>query len=421
MIDRVEIRIKAGDGGDGAVAFRREKFVAYGGPDGGDGGKGGDVIIRADPSADSLRVLGRRRFFRAESGGKGQGKKKHGKKGEDQILPVPVGTLVLRKTQVADDALLADLKEPGQQVVVAKGGRGGRGNIHFTSSTNQAPRIAEKGEIREENSVILEMRLLADVGIIGYPNAGKSTLLSAVSAARPQIASYPFTTREPVLGMVEIGQQVFVLAEVPGIIDGAHLGRGMGHDFLRHIMRTKVLIHLVDGSAASPLENFINVNKELGLFDSSLAQKPQLCAVNKIDLPEVKSRLAEVKDAFSQAGVKVFFISAMTGEGVAELLSATAQLLSQSRGEAEVTERVHEKVFRPQPKERRPTVRKEGDVFVIVAPELERIAARVDLTSPEVRRQLKVQCDRMGISRALERAGIRPGDRVRCGTFEWEW
>ena len=253
MFDRVGIEVKAGAGGDGVISFRREKFVPFGGPDGGDGGDGGDVIIMADSSVDSLRVFGRRRFYRAADGKDGKGKGKHGKKGENLILTVPVGTVVLRKTQIVDDALIADLKQPGQQVVVTKGGRGGLGNTHFASPTNQAPRIAQGGETGEENSIILEMRLIADVGIIGYPNVGKSTLLAAASAAKPKIASYPFTTCEPILGVAEVGQRSLVLAEIPGLIDGAHLGRGLGHDFLRHIVRTKILIHLVDGSAASPV------------------------------------------------------------------------------------------------------------------------------------------------------------------------
>jgi len=421
MFDRVEIEVKAGDGGDGVISFRREKFVPYGGPDGGDGGDGGDVIIMADSSVDSLRLFGRRRFYRAVDGNDGKGKGKHGKKGENLILAVPAGTVVLRKTQIVDDALIADLEQPGQQVVVAKGGRGGLGNIHFASPTNQAPRIAQKGESREENSIILEMRLIADVGVIGYPNVGKSTLLAAASAAKPKIASYPFTTREPILGVAEVEQRNFVLAEIPGLIDGAHLGRGLGHDFLRHIVRTKILIHLVDGSSVSPIEDVMRVNAELSLFDSALAHKPQLFAVNKIDLPEVQARLAEIKDAFSCAGITVFFISAATKEGVPELMAETMKLLSQVTAEVEAGARIHKKVFRPQPRGTGPSVHKEGDTFVVVAPELERIVARTDVTSPEVRWQLRKQLARLGISKALEKTGVKPGDRVRCGDLEWDW
>ncbi len=421
MFDRVEIEVKAGGGGNGAISFRREKFVPFGGPDGGDGGRGGNVIIVADASVDSLRLLARRGFYRAADGGNGKGKQKHGKKGADLMLTVPVGTMVSSKTQIAEDALIADLEQPGQQVVVVKGGRGGLGNTHFASSTNQTPRIAQGGEPGEENFIILEMRLIADVGIIGYPNAGKSTLLAAASAARPKIASYPFTTREPVLGVVDVGGRSLVLAEIPGLIEGAHLGRGLGHDFLRHIVRTKILIHLVAGSSASTLDDMIRVNNELSLFDSALAHKPQLCAVNKIDLPEVQTRLADIEDAFRGAGVKAFFISAATGEGVAELMEETLKLLGQATVAAAAGEKRQKKVFRPQPKGAGPSVYKEGDTFVVVAPELERIMIRTGAASSEVHGQLRRQLAPLGIDRVLQKSGVQPGDKIRCGSIEWEW
>jgi len=421
VFDRAEIEVRAGVGGAGVISFRREKHVPFGGPDGGDGGDGGDVVIRADASVDSLRVFGRKRFYRAADGQDGKGKGKHGKKGESLILAVPVGTVVSYKTQIGSDALIADLEQSGQQAVVAKGGKGGLGNTHFASSTNQAPELAQKGEPGEENSIILEMRLIADVGIVGYPNVGKSTLLAAASAAKPKIASYSFTTREPILGVVEVGQRSFVLAEIPGLIDGAHLGRGLGHDFLRHIMRTKILIHLIDGSSVSPVENMIRVNAELSLFDSALAQKPQLIVVNKIDLHQVQARLTEIKGAFSSAGTTPLFISAATGEGVAGLMAETMKVLHSVAVEGGIGERVPVKVFRPQPKGAGPRVYKEGNTFVVVAPELERIVAGADVTSPGMRWQLRRQLVKLGVSKALERAGIKPGDRVRCGDLEWDW
>jgi len=345
MFDRAEIRVKAGDGGDGVVSFRREKFVPFGGPDGGDGGDGGDVIMIADPAVTSLKMLRHKRFYKAAKGRNGGNKKKHGKKGENLLLAVPVGTVVSYKSQIGGNTIIADLEQPGQQAVVAKGGKGGFGNAHFVTSTNQAPQIAQKGEAGEENSIILELKLIADVGLIGYPNVGKSTLLAAVSAARPKIASYPFTTREPILGVVTVGQRSFVLAEIPGLIDGAHLGRGLGHDFLRHIVRTKMLIHLVDGSSVSPAEDMARVNTELSLFDSALAQKPQLVVVNKIDLPEVRARLAEIRDSF--AGTKVFFVSAATSEGIPELMAETMNMLqSVPKPEAGKVK----KVFHPKPR-----------------------------------------------------------------------
>jgi len=421
MYDRASIEVKAGNGGNGAISFRREKFVPYGGPDGGDGGDGGDIVIRADPTVTSLRKFRQKRLYRAGDGKNGRGQKKHGRNGEDVVLTVPVGTIVAQKTQVSDDALLADLEEPGQQVAVAKGGKGGLGNTRFSSATSQAPRIAQRGEAGAESSIILELRLIADVGIIGYPNVGKSTLLAAASAARPKIAGYPFTTREPVLGVVEVGKQSFVLAEIPGLIADAHLGRGLGHDFLRHTVRTKMLIHLVDGSAESPVEDMMRVNTELSLFDSSLVQKPQLVAVNKIDLPPVQARLTELETAFRDAGIKVLFVSAETGENVAELMAETAKILGQMAVEGEAGKRVIKKVFRPQPKVSGASVHKEGDTFVIAAPEVERLVAEGGVISPEVRRQLKRRLARLGVSRALAKAGIKTGDKVRCGTLEWEW
>ncbi len=421
MFDRAEITVKAGNGGGGAVSFRKEKYVPFGGPDGGDGGDGGDVIIRADRSLTSLRKLRHKGFYRAGYGENGRGKKKHGKRGRNLILTVPVGTVVFPRTQVSSDTVLADLEEPGQQAVVARGGKGGRGNTHFTSATNQAPRIAENGEVGEENSVILELRLIADVGIIGYPNVGKSSLLAASSAAKPKIASYPFTTREPILGLVEVEQQSFVLAEIPGLIEDAHLGKGLGHDFLRHITRTKMLIHLIDGSSASPVEDMIRVNTELSLYDSALAEKPQLVAVNKIDLPQVQVRLAELEDAFSAGGTSSFFISAITGEGVSQLMAEVMKMVSQVTAERRAREKIVRKVFRPQPRVAGASVHKEGDTFVIVAPELERIVARTDVSSPEVRWQIMKQLTRLGVNKILEKAGVKPGDKVRCGNLEWDW
>jgi GTP-binding protein len=420
MFDRVEILVKAGNGGDGAISFRREKFAPFGGPDGGDGGSGGHVILQADSSVTSLRLFTQKGVYRAGPGEHGQGKKKHGKNGRDLILRVPAGTIAWDKTVIGGDAIIADLEQVGQQATVARGGRGGRGNSHFALSTNQAPRIAEKGEAGEEKAIILELRLIADVGIIGYPNVGKSSLLAAASAAKPKIASYPFTTLEPILGVVEVGDKSFVLAEIPGLIGGAHLGRGLGSDFLRHALRTKVLIHLIDGGSASPLEDMAHVNAELSLFDSALAQKPQLVVVNKIDRPEVQVRLTELKAAFSEAGMPVFFISAATGDGVGELMAEAVKLLEKV-SRLELGERLPKIVFRPRPRGVSISVRQEGEAFIVTSPELERIVARVDMTEPTVRWQMRGQLARMGITKALEKAGIKPGHKVRCGEYEWEW
>jgi GTP-binding protein len=350
MIDRAEITVKAGDGGSGVVSFRHEKFVPYGGPDGGDGGDGGDVVVAADEAVTSLRLFRRKRYYKAGRGRAGAGQKKHGKNGADLVLAVPAGTVVSDKTQIGDYSLIADLAQAGQTVVAAKGGRGGKGNSHFATPTNQAPQIAQPGEMGEERTIILELKLIADVGLIGYPNAGKSTLLAAVSAAKPKIASYPFTTREPVLGVVEVGSKSLVLAEIPGLIKDAHLGRGLGHDFLRHIERTRGLIHLVDGSSPSPAADMAQVNTELSLFDSALARKPQLVAVNKIDLPQVETRRAEITESFSAVGIRVFFVSAASGRGLPELMAEAVKLLESIPETRADGIKVPKKVFRPQPR-----------------------------------------------------------------------
>jgi len=421
MIDKVEILLKAGEGGDGAISFRREKFVPFGGPDGGDGGNGGNVIIRAEPAITSLRKYRYRKLYRAGDGSHGGGKKKHGRNGRDLILPVPPGTVVTNKTTLPDDELIADLGEAGEQVVVAQGGKGGMGNARFASSTQQAPRIAQRGEPGEERAIILELRLIADVGIIGYPNAGKSTLLAKATAARPKIASYPFTTIEPILGAVEAGRHNFVLAEIPGLIEDAHLGRGLGHEFLRHSLRTKMLLHLIDGSREAPVDDMIKVNNELVLYDSALAQKPQLVAVNKIDLPPVAERQKEIEESFRQAGIEVFFISAATGQGVNELMATVGEKLGQLEKQPAAGKEMPRKIFRPQPRYSGPRIRKEGKAFVIQGPELERIVAMRGVNEGELRAQLKRQLSRAGVVRELEKAGIKRGDRVRCGTLEWEW
>jgi len=420
MFDQTEIKVKAGSGGDGAISFRREKFVPFGGPDGGDGGDGGSIVIQASASITSLRLFKQKRFFRAGDGKSGQGQKRHGKNGEDVIIAVPPGTVITPKTQVGN-TLATDLEQPGQEVVVVRGGKGGLGNVHFTSSTCQAPQIAQKGEAGEEQTLILELKLIADIGIIGYPNVGKSTLLAALSAAKPKIASYPFTTLEPVLGVAEVGEQTIVLAEIPGLIDGAHLGRGLGHDFLRHITRTRVLIHLVDGSAAEPVKDMWRVNSELGLFDSVLASKPQLLAVTKIDLSEVAARRAEIEKSFNEVGLSVFFISAVTGEGVSELMAEAGKMLREFKTEAKTVVPAEKMIFRPQPRVRGVSVHQDDAVFVIVAPELERIVSRVDMSHPIVQGQVRVEINRLGVTAALKKAGARAGDRIRCGDIEWTW
>ncbi len=349
MIDRVEIYVKAGDGGNGVVSFRREKFVPFGGPDGGDGGNGGSVYLVGDESESTLLSFRYRKQFHAEKGVHGKGKNMHGKRGEDLFIKVPLGTQVRLKAENGPSILIADIVEQGQQVLVAKGGKGGRGNTHFATSTNQAPRTAEKGKPGEEKRLLLDLKLIADVGIIGSPNAGKSTLLSAVSKARPKIADYPFTTLEPVLGVVGIGYGSFVLADIPGIIEGAHEGRGLGLDFLRHIERTKALIHLVDGSSEDPVSDYRKVEAELVSYEAALKERPRIIAVNKIDLPHVRDRMPELERKFTEPGVPVHFISAATGEGVRELMSKAWDLVSKVPRLSTGKEEAEFKVFRPRP------------------------------------------------------------------------
>lgn len=421
MFDKATIQVKAGNGGNGSVSFRREKFVPFGGPDGGDGGSGGNVIVRADQDVTSLIRFRYKGLRRAINGGNGLGKKMHGKNGADIVLSVPVGTMVWDKTLDDSKCLISDLAQPGQEVIIARGGKGGYGNTHFVSSTHQSPRIARKGDLGEERSVILELRLIADVGIIGYPNVGKSSLLAASSAANPKIAGYAFTTLEPALGVVTIGQNSFILAEIPGLIEGAHTGRGLGYDFLRHATRTKIFIHLIDGTSVSPVEDMVMVNNELSLFDPALAQKQQLIAVNKIDLPEVQSRLAEIKHDFQQAGLSVVFVSAASGEGVGELMRQAMKMLGQVEIKVVTGDIIPQKVFRPLPKAPRASVSKKEGAFVVVSPELEHIVDGMDAASAEVRRYLRGQLDRLGVTKALIAAGVKPGDKVQCGLFEWEW
>jgi GTPase len=418
MFDITEIRVQAGRGGDGAITFRREKFVPFGGPDGGDGGKGGDIIIQADPAVMNLWGFKKKQLYKGDNGGAGAAQKKHGRNGDPLILKVPEGTVVYVKDAEGLDEVIGDLEKEGNQVIAARGGKGGLGNVHFASSTNQTPRLAQSGEAGESKIIALELKLIADVGIIGYPNVGKSSLLSLATAAKPEIANYPFTTREPIVGVVGVKFENFVLAEIPGLIDGAHLGRGLGHDFLRHSMRTRLLIHLIDGTAESPLDNMIKVNNELSLFDSRLAGKPQIVVINKIDLPEVQDNKQGIRESFREAGIDVHFVSALTGEGIPALMNTVNKLLKESEI---LTLEPAPKVFHPLPRHKQVAVSMDGDVFVVSEPELERIVSRVDMSDPTIQGQVLGQMVRLHVDKALEKAGIKRGNVIRCGAAEWEW
>ncbi|MEA2627407.1 MAG: GTPase [Candidatus Binatota bacterium] len=332
FVDEVEVRVKAGDGGRPCVAFLREKYRPHGGPAGGDGGSGGDVVLRADLGLTTLLDFQYQARLEAERGEHGRGKSQHGKGGEEHVASVPAGTLVF---DADTGELLADLKEPGQQVVVARGGRGGLGNARFATSTNRAPRQSVPEKPGEERRLRLELRLLADVGIVGLPNAGKSTLVRAVSAARPKVADYPFTTLVPHLGVVRCGDDAsFVLADVPGLIPGAHRGEGLGDRFLRHLGRTRVLLHLVDLGAPEPLGAYDAVRAELELFDAALAERPEIVVGNKVDLLEDREQLAAIQAAFASRGVDLQAISAATGEGTRSLVNRVCRLLG--AGESDV-------------------------------------------------------------------------------------
>src|SRR5437660_3604842 len=372
--DHTKVFVKAGDGGNGSIHFRREKFAPFGGPDGGDGGRGGSVYIEATSNLNTLVDYRYRQHFKATPGEPGARQKMHGAAGEDITLKVPCGT-VIRDAESGE--LIADLVDSGQKVMVARGGRGGLGNVHFATATHQAPREAQNGEPGEERWIMLELRLIADVGLVGYPNAGKSTLLSVVTAARPKIADYPFTTLTPNLGVVAVGQPGsgdefgFVLADIPGLIEGAAQGVGLGHEFLRHVQRTRLLIHILDGASfeRDPWQDFQTINQELREYDEQLASRPQIVVLNKIDLPEAQERWPALKASAEAAGYAVFAISAAAHQGTAELMQYTSRRLQEmqqeeaERSSAAVNAEAPGTILRPQPEDAF-TISKENDVYV---------------------------------------------------------
>jgi GTPase len=424
MLDKVELRIKAGDGGRGAVAFRREKYVPFGGPSGGDGGKGADIIVKSSASVSTLRAYLHRRSFKAANGEGGMSKNKHGADGADLYLNVPPGTLVYIKRQTGELDLIADLEQDNHQVLAARGGRGGWGNMHYATPTNQAPRIAQPGVPGEERIIVLELRLIADVGIIGYPNVGKSSLLAALSQAHPVIADYPFTTLEPVLGVVESEGQRFILAEIPGLIEGAHQGKGLGLEFLRHAMRTKLFIHLLDGCSPSPLDDMIKVNNELALFDAKLARRPQVVAVNKMDLAEASPRLKEIQGAFKEAGITPLFISASTGIGLKELVAETLEKLKEADVRARLAASAAApppKVFRPVAADQASRVQRKGRTFIVSDPALEHLLDKFDLSDPADAEVFYRRIEELGVNRSIREAGAKSGDTIITGNMEWEW
>ena len=422
MIDSVLIQITSGSGGDGAISGRHEKFVPRGGPDGGDGGRGGNVIIVGDHNENTLINFRYEKNFSASNGENGSKAKKHGKDGDDVVIRVPVGTQIINET----GSVVADILNSGEEYMAAPGGRVGYGNVKYSSSTSQYPVIAQAGEEGLKTSLRLELKLIADVGIIGVPNAGKSSLITFLTAARPKIANYPFTTIDPVLGIVEHRDKDFVMVDIPGLIEGAHEGIGLGHEFLRHIERTRVLIHLVDGTSENPSEDFHKINKELALFNEALIGKPQILAINKVDLDEVSVLAEDIRDSMGEDAWKFHIISAVSGEGVGSMMDEVVQVLSDQPSVIPPNLSVDLQetdipVIRPEPRRRGVSIYQEDGVYVVQAPGVERIAQRIDYEDWLARMQFYKHMQKTGVVKALEDAGISEGDTVRIGDIEWEW
>jgi len=420
--DEVIIDVFGGKGGDGVIQFRREKFVPRGGPDGGDGGHGGNVILQVDPHENTLSNFRHQRIFKAQNGKRGGGKNQTGASGEDLVIKVPPGTMVFNE---GNDSFMGDLIDDGQQIVICKGGRGGRGNARFKTSKNKAPRIAEKGEPPEEKTIRLELKLIADVGIIGVPNAGKSTLLSVVSNAKPKIAPYPFTTLQPNLGVVDLEDEIqLIMADIPGLIEGAHRGEGLGHDFLKHIQRTRVLIHLLDGLSDEPFLDLAQINSELALFDPALGDKPQVVVLNKMDLPEVEAKWEKLKEQLGDKGYKdIYAISAVTNQGIRPILYKAAQLLEvtpeyEYRVEIDDDEMP---VYRYDSDPQNYFILKTESGWRVSGKALERAAAMTYWEHFQSIRRFHKILEAMGVDKALREAGVEPGDIVLIGDHELEW
>jgi GTPase len=418
FIDEVEIQVKSGKGGDGMMHFRREKFIPLGGPDGGDGGKGGDVILEVKSTLNTLSSFRQNQKFKAEDGVKGGPSQMSGRYGNDLILYVPPGTVIF---DADTGELIGDLTQPGQQLNILKGGRGGRGNQHFATSRNQVPRTAEKGEPAQEKRIKLELKLIADIGLIGVPNAGKSTLLSVLTNAKPKIAPYPFTTLEPNLGVASIDDNTtVVLADIPGLIEGASQGAGLGHDFLRHVQRTRVLIHILDGLSEDPVADYSQINSELSLFDPNLAKKPQLVALNKIDQPEVQEKQKDIQKKFKKLNVELMAISALARTNTRELLIKAHQKLADAPALDEVE--LPLPVYKPKEDPREFVVTREAaNEWRISGAAIERAAAMTYWQHDGSVRRFQKIMETLGVDEALRKAGVQEGDTVAIGEFELEW
>lgn len=424
FVDKVNIHTVAGDGGHGAVSFRREKYIPAGGPDGGDGGRGGDIIFEADPDMKTLMDFRYGKRYRAENGQNGAGYKKTGKDGKDLILKVPTGTII---KDAKSDIIIADLTAARQQIVVAKGGNGGKGNARFTSSVRQAPTFAERGYKGDEKPLVLELKLLADVGIIGFPNVGKSTILSAATGANPKIANYPFTTLAPNLGVVKPRSgKGFVLADIPGLIEGAHEGVGLGLGFLRHIERTRLLIHVLDISGSEgrdPLEDFRQVNHELTKYSNKLALKPQIIAANKIDLPGAREKLIKAKAVLGEESYEIFEVSAIMNTGLEPLMERASELLEdlEEIGEGVKTEETKKmRYYKFEPVEAF-TIEKAEGIFTVKGNWAERLMAGINVERDESLKYFQRAIRKKGVIAELKKMGIREGDTVKIGEIEFEY
>ena len=416
FLDRARVPIKAGDGGKGVISFRREAHVPRGGPDGGDGGRGGDVILRVDDQLASLGDYRNQNIHAATSGSSGGGSNKSGKAGGDLTLRVPPGTTV---KDLGTGEVVADLVSPGQEIIVARGGRGGRGNARFASSTRRVPRIAEDGQPGEQRDLELELRLIADVGLAGLPNAGKSSLLAALTRARPKIANYPFTTLTPNLGVARLDDRELVVADIPGLIEGASKGAGLGEEFLRHIERTRLIVHVVDASLPDPLAAIATIDTEIAAYGHALDQLPELFALNKIDLAEARDAVPDIVSALEAEGREAVVVSAATGEGV-DRLNKRIFALCAARAKVEAAAPAERRiVFAGSPKDVR--VEREGDAYRVRGDRLERLATGIDWDSPEASAYFHRLLLRSGVEGKLRALGVKNGDTVRMGKLELEW
>lgn len=419
FIDRARIFVQSGKGGDGMSSFRHEKFVPKGGPNGGDGGQGGNVVLVADRNVNTLVDFRFRRLFKAKPGGKGEGSNKYGRNAEDLLITVPLGTIVKDEET---GQVMADLSRDGQRAIVAKGGRGGRGNWHFRTSANRTPTFAERGEPGEERWLRLELKVLADVGLLGYPSVGKSSILRKVSAAQPEVAAYHFTTLNPILGVVNLpDHRSFVMADIPGLIDGASEGVGLGHDFLRHIERTKILIHVVDVSGIEgrdPIEDYEKINAELAKYSEKLARKRQVVAANKIDLLGDSDNLERLMDYMTAHGVEVYPICAMTGEGMDKLLERVWTMLEEYVEEPDET--TEEVVYKAQNKPDFEVKRDDG-AFVITGARIENLVAMTNFDDDQSLRRFQRIWRYMELDKLLQEHGIQDGNTVRIYSMEFEY